>query len=469
MEPFYDDAVFGRWVRRRRRALDLTQKELARRVGCSAVMIRKLERDERRPSKGMAKALAAVLGVPPDEHTAFIRFARAGWADEPHGGTGLPPARPWWSSDGAAAGASTSEHGTARPAGVGPASAKPRSAGTTGPSEAPEVVAREAQLGRLERELGQALGGGGRTALIAGEAGQGKTTLMSAFAARAQASHPDLLVAVGTCNAYTGRGDPFLPFRQILSQLTGEAPAGPHLDAFERERGERLARMAPQVAEIVVRHGAHLLDALLPVEPLRARMEFLGAPLPGLPAAGTPPPRPGLEGVSRHDQQALRAEAASVLIAVADRAPLLLLFDDLHWLDDSSAELLLYFARAARGRPLLLVGAYRPADLAIGQSVPDPLHELARSNATTIDLDRADGRAFVDAWLDRRANALGEGFRASLWRQTAGHPLLTIELLRDMQERGDLVEDGSGVWSAAPDLPWDRLPARVADALAARM
>lgn len=78
-----DEALFGRWLRRRRRVADLTQKALARRVGCSAATIRKIEADERHPSRGLALALARALGVPEAERAAFVRFARHGWADRP--------------------------------------------------------------------------------------------------------------------------------------------------------------------------------------------------------------------------------------------------------------------------------------------------------------------------------------------------------------------------------------------------
>src|SRR5260221_8498148 len=71
-----DPRSFGEWLRRQRRALDLTQEELARQVGCSAITLRKLEAEERRPSKQIAERLAEVLHVPPDDRPAFLRFAR---------------------------------------------------------------------------------------------------------------------------------------------------------------------------------------------------------------------------------------------------------------------------------------------------------------------------------------------------------------------------------------------------------
>jgi transcriptional regulator with XRE-family HTH domain len=72
-----DDIVsFGYWVRRRRKAMDLTQVALAQRVGCAVVTIKKIERDERRPSREMADLLADNLAIPDGERDTFVRMAR---------------------------------------------------------------------------------------------------------------------------------------------------------------------------------------------------------------------------------------------------------------------------------------------------------------------------------------------------------------------------------------------------------
>lgn len=71
------NASFGYWLRRRRKAFDLTQEDLAERVGCSLVMIRKIESDARRPSRQIAELLAEQLLIPVEERPAFIQAARA--------------------------------------------------------------------------------------------------------------------------------------------------------------------------------------------------------------------------------------------------------------------------------------------------------------------------------------------------------------------------------------------------------
>src|SRR5688572_5507165 len=68
---------FGIWVRRRRKALDLTQAALAQQVGCAEVTIRKLEADTLRPSREIAERIAVCLQIPPSEQALFLQVARA--------------------------------------------------------------------------------------------------------------------------------------------------------------------------------------------------------------------------------------------------------------------------------------------------------------------------------------------------------------------------------------------------------
>ena len=67
---------FGYWIRRQRKALDLTQQALAERVGCSLAAIKKIEGDERHPSRQIAERLADILGVPAGQREMFLAVAR---------------------------------------------------------------------------------------------------------------------------------------------------------------------------------------------------------------------------------------------------------------------------------------------------------------------------------------------------------------------------------------------------------
>lgn len=72
------EITFGNWLRQRRKELSITQEELAQRLDISWITLRKLESGERNPSGQVALLLAEHLGVPPDEHPAFVAFARTG-------------------------------------------------------------------------------------------------------------------------------------------------------------------------------------------------------------------------------------------------------------------------------------------------------------------------------------------------------------------------------------------------------
>jgi predicted ATPase/DNA-binding XRE family transcriptional regulator len=76
--PERDATTFGQWLRRRRKGLCLTQAELARKVGCATITVQKIEADERRPSRDMARWLAEALEIGVSERQRFLRLARAG-------------------------------------------------------------------------------------------------------------------------------------------------------------------------------------------------------------------------------------------------------------------------------------------------------------------------------------------------------------------------------------------------------
>jgi oligopeptide transport system substrate-binding protein len=76
-------------------------------------------------------------------------------------------------------------------------------------------------------------------------------------------------------------------------------------------------------------------------------------------------------------------------------------------------------------------------------------------------MNEAKDRAFVDAIVDSEPNQLSRSFRGALYEHTGGHPLFTIELLRNMQERGDIGQDVQGRWVEGPKLDWKVMPARV--------
>ncbi|MBN1658803.1 MAG: AAA family ATPase [Anaerolineae bacterium] len=353
-----------------------------------------------------------------------------------------------------------------------------------GPLGAPGgFVGREAEIARLEEWLGMALAGQGRAVLVAGEAGSGKTALLDALAARAVAAHGALVVARGRCNAHAGAGDPYLPFREIVQALAGDVEGQRAAGLLPGEQARRLWALLPTTARALADHGPDLIDTFVPGTALLQRVEAFAprnaawyARLEAL--AGRPPGTGGLSGQRQAD---LFAQVTAVLSAVARHAPLLLVVDDLHWADGGTAALLFHLGRRLGGSPILLAGAYRPSalNLVAGEpvddwQVPHPLalviHEFGRAwGEAGVDLDRADGRRFVDALLDAEPNHLGEPFRERLYRHTGGRALFAVELLRSLRDRGALVRDEAGRWIEGPDLDWSHWPGQVEAVLAAQM
>ncbi|MEJ2292422.1 MAG: AAA family ATPase [Deinococcales bacterium] len=465
MDRLGEEAVFGRWQRRQRRALDLTQKALAGRVGCSTAPVRKLESDERRPSRRVALGLASALRVPDDQWEAFVRFARNGWADRPPGGSRPDLDRPWLSLLGEQPVVAAAE-----PQPPNSMASRPR----TG-DRGTHAVGRQRELERLDGLLERALEGAGGVVLVRGDAGQGKSTLLWSFAQRAQAAHPELLVAAGTCNAFTGAGDPFQPFREVLGELTGDAPLGDPFDAFERERIGRLQRSLAHGSRALLDTAPALVGTLLPGAALLTRWSRAGLPSPPAWVVARATQSAVHEGLAGAGHAALRAAITAFIAAVARDAPLLLLLDDLQWVDESSADALLHLARSVAGERVLVVGAFRPSDIVDENGTSQHvmrkvLHEIERVHEeAVVDLEAADHRAFLEGWLDSEPNRLGRDFREALWRLTGGQPLFTVELLRAMQERGELVEDVDGRWVPAREVDWSVLPDRVAGVLGERV
>ena len=336
-------------------------------------------------------------------------------------------------------------------------------------------VGRERELGRLGEfwaAARTATPGAAHAVFITAEAGAGKTTLLRAFAERAQADHPDVVLAIGTCNAQGGLGDPYLPFREVLATLIGmdgsvdaaaSAAGGPRRFRRTGRTASAAMDLAPDLVQLLIA-GVPGLGIAVHAGTIVAR-QTSGA-------RQRRARRVEQAGVSATplDQPSLFLHVTDMLVALAGRHPLLILLDDLHWADAASLNLLFHLARALDQSPLLLVGAFRPEEVSLGHGgdrhpLEKVMAELKRSfGNVSVDLGRGneqDGRPFVDAIVDSERNQLGTDFRRSLFERTGGHALFTVELLRTMQERGDLVFDDEGRWVEGPTLDWGKLPARV--------
>ncbi len=342
--------------------------------------------------------------------------------------------------------------------------------------EEPFFVAREQELKRLMEHLHEVLKGKSRVIFVTGEAGSGKTTLLDQFSRLALAADPALVVAGGNCNAHTGPGDPYLPLREILGQLTGDVEARLQAGAITHEHAVRLWKMIPYTIPVILDSGIDLIDTLVSGSALLNRARACTSAnkdwlinLEDLISR-----KSGTSILPGPQQSDLFEQYNRVLRGFTQTCPIVLILDDLQWADPGSIGMLFHLGRQLTGTRILIIGSYRMEDVAAGRDgerhplepVVNEFQRLFGENA--ISLSQSDRRHFVDALLDSEPNHLKPAFRDMLFRHTQGHPLFTIELLRGMQERGDLTLE-EGKWTEGPELDWETVPARVEAVIAERI
>lgn len=272
----------------------------------------------------------------------------------------------------------------------------------------PEVVGRGRELASLETFLAEALAGTGRTVLLAGEAGLGKSALLRLFSDAVRAGGTTLLT--GEC-----------------TEIEARRPFGPFIDA----------------------------------------LSSAGIPLPPELGQGGP----GAQPVAETERYRVHAAFAERLAAAAAQRPLVLTVEDLHWGDEATYELVPYLARKLRDRPVLLLATYRSDELHRTHPFNHVLAELARGRLAeevrlrtlstaeladmvrlTLGLSRPPTREFVDA----------------LYARTEGNPFFVEEILRALVERGDL-EYREGAWRRTKEVADLTIPVSVRDAVQQRL
>ncbi|HEX5451229.1 MAG TPA: adenylate/guanylate cyclase domain-containing protein, partial [Candidatus Limnocylindrales bacterium] len=202
---------------------------------------------------------------------------------------------------------------------VGPATGQ-RSA-----AERPELplVGRAEEMTRLTEALADARLGHGRVVELIGEPGIGKSRLVEELRRGAT----DIRAVTATCDEY-GATTPYLPFRGLLRELVG-CPSDAEGDQAASALRSCVSMAAPE---------------LLPWLPLIAVVTHVAVPAtPETDALGEAFRKPRLES------------AVSTLLARLLPSPSLLVFDDVHWMDEASASLLLSLCREAAERPWMLL------------------------------------------------------------------------------------------------------------------
>jgi class 3 adenylate cyclase len=264
-----------------------------------------------------------------------------------------------------------------------------RATATGGPSA---FVGREAERARLAARLASALRGHGSTVLITGDGGLGKTRLASELAIDAR----DQGARVYAGRAYDTEGLP--PYHVVLEALR---------DAL---RGRDELAVGTLVAA-----DAGLLASVLP--------EL---------ATGTD----GASALTPEAERYRLFEAiAGVFLRLAAEAPLLLLFDDLHWADRATVHLVQHLARRLQSAPVLIVGTFRDAEIPDDHPLVTLMDELHRSGSgeriALEPLSREDAAMLAEHAL---GTELAPATAVALYNAAEGNPFFTEELVRQLRD-----------------------------------
>jgi len=262
------------------------------------------------------------------------------------------------------------------------------------------LISRTAELAALERIFEHARNGRGQVAFVVGDAGIGKSRLLHEFRQRLGAANVTWLD--GRCISF-GRGIPFLPIIDVLKS------------GFAIEEADDEATIIEKIRRGLAGLGAELEAA----EPyLRA---FLAVD-------------PGDAAIAGMDASARRFATFEALkrlmLGIAAQQPLVVLIEDLHWIDPASEEYLTYVVDAVAGARVLLLCTFRPG-------YRPALGDRSYFNRVALQpLSTDDAAALVAAMLE--ASEFPAEIRALIASKAEGNPFFIEEITKSLLEIGAL-------------------------------
>ncbi len=280
------------------------------------------------------------------------------------------------------------------------------------PADAPSQEGRTPYVGRadereiLRRLVERAASGRGAVALIAGEAGLGKTRLVDETAREARAR--GMFVVSGQCRDMEGAA-PYLPFVEAIEYgLTVTAR-----EVFQTAMGDS----GPEIARFVP----------------KVRVAF-----PDL-----PPPLALPSDQARHH---MFENVCDFFGRAATIQPMMIVLEDLHWADESTILMLESVARRADGSALLVVCTYRDVDLVPGHPMMRGIEHLSRLPATTrLSLKRLTAGEVAEILNNLAGQEPPERLVQLVFSETEGVPFFVEEVYRHLAEERRLT-DADGKW-----------------------
>jgi predicted ATPase len=307
------------------------------------------------------------------------------------------------------------------------------------------LVGRTVELQTLLSATADAVNGSGRIVVISGEAGLGKTRLIADWRKRAQAEHANIIWVEGQCLSYR-QGLAYHLISDILRNWLGvsDTAAEPEVRAALVEHvNEMLGSAAPETYPYV----AHLLSLQLD-DSARALVNML-------------------EPQALHSQyvEALRR----LLAKLATTHPVVVVLDDIHWIDPSSAELFTRLIPVITRASVLMCFVTRPETDSAGwrlvQSARD--NPLVQFNEVVLrPLTENDSRNLVRNLLE--IDSLPEQIRTLILKKAEGNPLFVEEVIRMLIDHGTIRHNASG-WTTGKTIETVDIPDNLQGLLLARI
>jgi class 3 adenylate cyclase/tetratricopeptide (TPR) repeat protein len=306
-----------------------------------------------------------------------------------------------------------------------------------------ELVGRDAELSRLRQVVEGSIEGRGALVSLVGDAGLGKSRLVSELVALGDGQRATYLLGRSLS---IGANLSFHPFVDLLRNWVDCDDADDEKQVLGKLRAA-IARVLPDAVADVFPFLAHMVGLAVPEED-RVRLERI-------------------QGEAM-EKQLLRS-MAQVLRALAAERPLVLVLEDLHWADLSSIQLLEDLLEHARSHPIVFVNVFRPGFAATSGrifQVARQRHAVRHEEILLRPLDPADSKQLIDNLF--RSGDVPAATRSLIEEKARGNPFYVEEVVRSLLEEGALeLRDGAVHATAAIRLA--EIPGTIQEVVMARI